>query len=287
MHRLLGWTLSAVHAIWLTVVFTVNCTWGGPIVTVGARADSAAQIPVEQIDHAAWDALLQKYADNQGFVNYAAWKASADDQQRLSSYLELLSRARIEPRSPRAAQIAFWINAYNALTIYGILREYPTSSIRNHTAKLFGYNIWKDLQLLVGGQPYSLEDIEHQILRKMGEPRIHFAIVCASIGCPRLLNRAYTADQLDAQLGANAAHFFADPTKFRVDTANRIVYVSPIFDWFGSDFGPDPVAQIQSVLPYLPQSARSFVQAGGFRVKFLDYDWGLNDQASRTRVGRR
>ncbi|GIW95487.1 MAG: DUF547 domain-containing protein [Pirellulaceae bacterium] len=262
-------------------LFVTGTLLAGPVITVGVRVAPGSQIPAEKIDHSAWDALLQKYVDSTGFVDYSSWKAAAGDQRQLESYLNHLSTASISPSTPKAVQLAFWINAYNALTIHGILREYPTSSIRNHTARLFGYNIWKDLQLLVNNRPYSLEEIEHQILRKMQEPRIHFAIVCASVGCPRLLNRAYTAEKLEEQLSANATAFFADSSKFRVDVNSGVVYVSPIFDWFGTDFGPDPVAQLQSVLRYLPEKERQFVSQGRFRVKYLDYDWSLNDQARR------
>ncbi|MCP4172364.1 MAG: DUF547 domain-containing protein [Fuerstiella sp.] len=111
---------------------------------------------------------------------WRAWHSSAVDIRALDRYLST-GRAN---QTTKNGKLAFWINAYNAATIRGILREYPTTSIRNHTARLFGYNIWKQLQLYVGNKAHSLEGIEHQVLRKMNEPRIHFAIVCASIGCP-------------------------------------------------------------------------------------------------------
>jgi len=152
---------------------------------------------MDQIDHRSWDALLKRYVNQRGNVDYQAWKQSAADQRALDAYLAHLSSANPNAQALGAAKLAFWINAYNAVTIKGILREYPTSSIRNHTAKLFGYNIWDDLLLTVGGKPYSLNHMEHEVLRKMGEPRIHFAIVCASISCPRLLNEAYTASRLE------------------------------------------------------------------------------------------
>ena len=109
----------------------------------------------------------------------------------LTTDINGLSQANPQAHSTRHAKLAFWINAYNAVTVHGILREYPTSSIRNHTAKLAGYNIWKDLQLAIGGRAYSLDTMEHMILRPEREPQIHFAIVCASIGLSRLLNEAY------------------------------------------------------------------------------------------------
>ncbi len=246
-------------------------------ILVGEAVGPAQQIPLSQIDHSAWDALLRKYVDDRGMVAYAAWKRSTSDQRRLLDYLNHLSRSN--NRGTKAELLAFWINAYNALTVYGILREYPTSSIRNHTAKLFGYNIWKNLKLRVAGNAYSLEDIEHKILRKMGEPRIHFAIVCASIGCPRLLNEAYVPEKLDAQLTTNAQSFFADPEKFRYDARARRFWVSPILQWFAEDFGPDQVSRLRTIAPYLPdETSRQLAMSGNVSLAYLDYDWNLNDR---------
>jgi len=144
--------------------------------------------------------------------------------------------------------------------VKGILREYPTSSIKNHVAKLVGYNIWDDLLLNVGEQNYSLNDIEHKVLRKMGDPRIHFAIVCASISCPPLLNGAYTAENLDAQLTNNAKRFFADPTNFAATSQGATsphgeLKLSKILSWFAGDFGPNQAAQLRAIAQ-LPSFAR-------------------------------
>lgn len=247
-------------------------------VTIGRSVSGRQQIAVEKIDHTSWNTLLARYVDEAGLVDYKKWKATAANVRQLGRYLDHLSAASIATNSDKNAKLAFWINAYNAVTIEGILREYPTSSIRNHTAKVFGYNIWDDLQLLVAGKPYSLNDMEHKVLRKLGEPRIHFAIVCASIGCPRLLNEAYEPAKLDAQLTANAKHFFADRSKFRVERAENTVYVSPIMDWFGEDFGKTTAEQMLTIAPYVPKGERSFVGSGRAKVKYLDYDWGLNER---------
>lgn len=259
---------------------------GGPVVTVGASVAANQRVPLERIDHSTWNRLLQRYVDDRGMVDYTGWKASSADRQALNQYLAHLSAASVTPQSPRAAQLAFWINAYNAVTVEGILREYPTSSIRNHTTKLVGYNIWKDLRLPVAGKYYSLEQIEHEILRKMGEPRIHFAIVCASVGCPRLLNEAYTAEKLDAQLTANAKAFFSDREKFQFDTGRRAMAVSPILEWFAGDFGADQPARMRRIAPYLPEAARPLAESGTARLSYLEYDWSLNDQAVRQTANR-
>jgi len=247
-------------------------------------AENASLLPFDKVDHSVWDHLLKKYVDNNGLVNYTAWKASKDDTRALKEYLATLGRGNPEAATTKEGRLAFWINAYNALTVYGILDVYPTSSIRNHTAKLIGYNIWRDLKLPVAGQNHSLEDIEHKILRKLGEPRIHFAIVCASIGCPRLLNAAYTGDRLEAQLTHNTRDFFSRPEHFRVDVAKRAVYVSPILDWFGDDFAPTPQERLQKLADYLPanDSVRRLIEQGDLSVSYLDYDWNLNDQRQET-----
>lgn len=262
-----------------SALFLATPSLAGPVVTVGAEVPASRRVNLDSIDHSAWDTLLKRYVDASGMVDYAAWKASAADQQLLDKYLAHLSQASVSQNSSRESRLAYWINAYNAVTVKGILREYPTTSIRNHTAKLFGYNIWTDLQLLVEGKSYSLEQIEHKILREMEEPRIHFAIVCASMGCPRLLNQAYEAERLEEQLTANAKAFFADPTKFHYDAGRRTVAVSPIMKWFSEDFGASQADQLRRVAPYLPDAAsRQLAESGRARVSYLDYDWGLNDR---------
>lgn len=249
-----------------------------------ASAEDTPLMPFDKVDHSAWDRLLKKYVDENGLVNYTAWKASGEDTSALKVYLAALGHGDPEAATTKEGRLAFWINAYNAVTVYGILDVYPTSSIRNHTAKLVGYNIWRDLQLPVAGQKYSLEDMEHKILRKLREPRIHFAIVCASIGCPRLLNEAYTDVKLEAQLADNTRDFFSRPEHFRVDVAKRAVYVSPILDWFGDDFAPTPQQRLQKLAEYLRanDSIRRLIEQGDFSVSYLDYDWNLNDQRLET-----
>lgn len=252
----------------------------GPKLTLGAQVGSATQVSIDQIDHRVWDDLLKRYCDARGFVNYQAWHDSQTDTQRLDQYLSQLSQADPQRKASRANQLAFWINAYNAVTVRGILREYPTTSIRNHTAKVVGYNIWHDLLLPVGGQAYSLDQIEHKVLRPMSDPRIHFAIVCASIGCPPLLNRAYFGETIDAQLDYNAKQFFADPKKFAATSSGELK-LSQILQWFPKDFGPNQAAQLRTIARFLPTpDAQSLATSGRARVSYLDYDWGLNDQAA-------
>lgn len=245
----------------------------------------AQMLSMDDIDHAQYDALLKKYVDDDGLVNYSAWRNSQTDRQALQAYLTTLSSASPRASASRAAQLAFWINAYNAVTLEGILQVYPTDSIRKHTSRLGGFNIWKHLPLLVGGKAYSLNGIEHEILRKMDEPRIHFAIVCASVGCPRLRNEAYTATQLDEQLADNTRDFFSRSQNLQLQ--GNTLHLSAILDWFGSDFGKGLQQQLASLQPYLPADAQQAAATGGAQVKYLDYDWSLNDQSQKKTQSRR
>ncbi len=250
---------------------------GGSPVYVGTKASQ--NVSIDKIDHSVWSGLLAKHVDSDGMVDYRTWKATAADVRALDQYLRHLSTASPKVVAARNAKLAFWINAYNAVTIRGILREYPTTSIRNHAAKFFGYNIWKDLKLHVGGTPYSLEDIEHETLRKMSEPRIHFAIVCASIGCPRLLNEAYVADRIEDQLTMNAKDFFSRTQNFRYSAGSKRFQLSSILSWFDEDFGSSNKQMLETIAPWLPTTkAQAVAKSGSVSVSYLTYDWKLNNQ---------
>lgn len=269
----------------LTMVAVVSMTataWqlARPTVLVGRDWLASERVAIGDVSHQAWDELLRRYVDGEGFVDYTGWKQSTEDTRRLDDYLSALSQADDTREATALQRLAFWINAYNAVTVRGILREYPTTSIQNHVARVWGYNIWRDLKLIVGDRRYSLGEIEHSILRRMNEPRIHFAIVCASRGCPRLLNEAYSAERLEEQLSRNTLAFFADPTKCSVDESRNELQLSPILDWFAADFGASTPAVLQRIAPWLPQPAQATAQAKDVRVKYLDYDWSLNDQAT-------
>ena len=244
--------------------------------TAGRQWPANQQVSIDQIDHSGFDQLLKTYVDVNGRVNYKAWHQSRGCRDQLTTYLNNLSRANPDMQASREARLAYWINAYNAVTIEGILRVYPTTSIRKHTAKLLGYNIWKDLIFTAGNTKISLEDIEHKVLRTMGEPRIHFAIVCASIGCPRLLNEAYVPQQLQQQLAVNTKDFFSRQQNLQV--VGNTLKLSQIISWFGSDFGPTQQQQIQILSRYFPPKAQTLVASGNYSVDFLEYDWDLNTQ---------
>ena len=246
--------------------------------TVGTQWPESQQVSMDSIDHQVFDKLLKKYVNKDGRVNYQAWHASTADRKMLTDYLAHLSQANANIAAQRNAKLCYWINSYNAVTIEGIMRVYPTTSIRKHTSETGGYNIWKNLKLIVGDNKINLEDIENKVLRKMNEPRIHFAIVCASIGCPRLMNEAYMPNKLDQQLVTNTKDFFSRSQNLQVDTNAKQVKLSKILEWYGTDFGADVATQIRALEKYWPAADVQAIAAGGYSVGYLPYDWNLNTQ---------
>ena len=176
----------------------------------------------------------------------------------------------------RAGRLAYWINVYNILTIDMVVREAPEESIRDIGWALSP--VWKKPAGRVAGREVTLDEIEHEILRPMGEPRIHAAIVCASLSCPPLRREPYRADALEAQLDDNARAWLADPRKgVRVDRVAGVVRVSAIFDWFEEDFVA--VGGVRAFLGrYAPEADRAWLAARGadLELRTLDYDWSLN-----------
>jgi Protein of unknown function, DUF547 len=276
MRRKILWLLGSV--LGLLLVGTLIAHALRPRVQIGGPA-AGERVSLGQVDHGPLDALLQKYVDDHGLVAYRKWKADASAVRALDDYLAQLGTVDLSQPAPRQAELAYWINAYNALTLKGILLKYPTRSIKEHTPVLGGYNIWRDLLLWVDGTSYSLNNIEHDILRKKGEPRIHFALVCASRGCPPLRRRAYTADHLDQELSANARKFFARPANFQTDEAEHSVKVSQLFSWYGEDFAASPRGIIQALRPYFPNGDKiPWLNDSDVALDYLEYDWSLNDQ---------
>jgi len=249
-------------------------------VVVGGGA-TGQRVPLEAFDHAAFDALLQKHVDDKGLVAYARWKADGAAAGALDDYLAALGNVDLQAPASKPARLAYWINAYNALTIKAILMKYPTASIQDQVSYLpGGYNVWRDLLLPIDGTKVSLDDMEHKILRKMDQPLIHFGLVCASRGCPPLRNRAYTPAKVEEELGDNARRFFASPANCRPDQADVTIHLTQLLDWYGADFAVSRVDRARVLRPYFPSPDKlAWLDDAGLSVEFdLKYDWALNDQ---------
>ena len=271
--------LTCVMSLLLVAIMFVTARTSTRQFTVGRTWDKQELISISAVDHTGWNDLLKRRVDDRGGVDYAGWKASATDMQELSAYLDGMSRAAPERPASVESRLVFWINAYNALTIRGILREYPTSSIQQH-ADQSAYDIWRDLRLMVGGRPYSLGEIEHAVLRPMHEPRIHFALVCGARGCPRLRNEAYTPESLENQLQDNTREFFARPGNAALDAGGKSLTVSPLLEWYADDFGKNDQDRLRLVSPYLPKANTPQPRPREIRLQYGTYDWSLNDRAT-------
>jgi hypothetical protein len=185
----------------------------------------------------------------------------------------------------RNEQLAFWINAYNILAIDLVRRHYPIDSIRSIAVGRPFSPAWDRTAGRIGGRSYTLSEIEHEILRPMGEPRIHAAIACTSISCPPLRREPYRAAVLDAQLDDSVRRWLGDPRKgARIDRSAKTLYLSPILAWFAEDFG---ASVLPFVAAYLPAEDASWIRAqrGALRVHYFEYHMTLNDAAPRLEVG--
>ncbi len=212
------------------------------------------------MDHSPWTALLMTYVDAKGNVNYREWQKNPES---LNRYLASLAENSPQDSWTKNQLLAYYINLYNAATIKLILEHYPLNSIKDISRP------WGKARVRIGAKMVSLRHIENEILRKMDEPRIHFAINCASNSCPKLLKQAYKADLLEAQLEEATRGFIRDPERNRIATGK--LQLSAIFKWYKKDFTrsgslQEYIAAYTSV-PVSPQA----------EIDYLTYDWSLNE----------
>jgi hypothetical protein len=238
--------------------------------------------------HGAWDALLKKHVVllDGGKASRLDYAGMARDRDALKAYLAELSAVRDAEFGgwPRNERMAFLINAYNAFTVEKILTRYPDIRSIWDFGKIFG-NPFKDDFFALLGERRSLDAIEHGMLRPgYKDPRVHYAVNCASIGCPMLREEAYVPARLDAQLDEQARRFLSDRSRNRYDAESGKLQVSRIFDWFAEDFEP----RARYFAPYAGLLAdgadgREAVRGARAGLDFLDYDWSLNDSRSSSR----
>ncbi len=229
-------------------------------------------------DFTPWDSMLKRYVNDCGQVDYGAWQSESDSD--LNTWLKSLQSTDLRTLG-HDDEIALLINLYNALTIRQVLQQYPITSIRptflgipNWLAFLqfFTQTVYR-----LGAESMSLNGIEHGLLRKQfQEPRIHFALVCASVGCPLLRAEAYEPARLDEQLTADARRFIRNDDKVRYDEAQQVLYCSKIFRWYNTDF----LAVAESIPDYIGQYRPDLNLPNRVTVKFLPYSWALNQRTS-------
>ena len=225
------------------------------------------------VDHGAWDVLVRAHVNSEGVVDYAAL---GQRRATLEAYLATLADADVASLS-RDEQLAFWINAYNACVVKGVLDRYPIKSVK----EVKGF--FDTIRYQVGGRLLTLNEIEANG-RALGDWRLHFAVVCASSSCPFLRNEAYVPARLDAQLSDQVRRFLADASRgLRVD--GGVLWVSKIFKWYAKDVVPTGPMTAKTLIPVItPYLALVLAQALApqqLTLKFMDYDWSLNALAQR------
>jgi hypothetical protein len=251
------------------------------VACIGAAPALAASAPGPQgfdHEHAAWTDLLRDHVHD-GLVEYRRLKA--EGAGALDSYLRQLSSVPAAEHDTwtREQQLAYWINVYNAFTVRLVLDHHPLRSIRSigvlpGSAFRKGFIPMKTLR----GRKLSLDDVEHEILRReFDEPRIHFAIVCASRSCPALRHEAYRARDLESQLEDAAVRFVRDPHRNRFDAGARTFHASEIFKWFREDFERGGGSLAAFLSRYADRPAAAALRSGDARIEFLEYDWSLNE----------
>lgn len=228
------------------------------------------------VDHSAWNSMLAAYVTD-GLVDYAAFQRDP----KFAVYLAQLSRVQAAAL-PRNAQLAYWINVYNAYTIALLNSRKERRSIRNIN-KVLGVTLkspWSEPIVQADRRTLTLDDVEHEIIRKQfNDPRIHVALVCAALGCPPLRREAFTADRLDAQLDDQARRFLSQAAKNRVDVQSGTVYGSPIFTWYRDDFGGSLKGVGAFWAKYVPAgAAHELLLSGKFKWVDTDYDWRINSR---------
>jgi hypothetical protein len=248
------------------------------MMTLLLAATLAATTTAPAFDHSAFDALLREHVAD-GLVDYDAFARS----EELPRYLDRLAAADVDGLT-EAERLAFWINVYNAYTIEQINAHEERDSIRNINKTLGLLPLkgpWSEKMVRAAGRTLSLDDVEHGIIRKeFDEPRIHFALVCAALGCPPLRGEAYTGARLEEQLEEQARAFLLHtPEKNRVDVEARVVWVSPILIWYKDDFGGTDASLGRYLARFWPEGPpKDLLASGRFRLRKTPYDWTLNSR---------
>ena len=267
------------------------------LVGLGVAGEAASEAPEDVFSFESYAEVLERFVDDEGMVDYERLKADNASLDEFLKAMAQLGRGTFDAWDSDA-KIAFWINAYNALTLDAIIDRYPIKASfgrsliypKNSIRQIRG--VWDKLEWTVMGSKMTLDGIEHETLRAhFNEPRIHVALVCAAMGCPPLRDEPYTGERLDEQLDDQARKFLSNPAKLRVDRDAGRLHLSPIFDWFGEDFvetyGTDEKfewydeaerAVVSFVSRHLSKDDGEYLESTELSIRYLDYDWSLNEQ---------
>lgn len=267
---LIGSALLFGGALWANLNSqAISGLFGPPPVTSGETYSLEGQ--GARFEHADFDALLSQFVDPEGMVDYAGLQSRASD---LNRYVASLAQARFDAMG-RNEKLALLINAYNAFTLRLILDHYPLDSIRDIPSA----ERWDAVRWKLAGATYSLNQLEHEQIRpNFAEPRIHFALVCAAQGCPKLRNEAFVAERLEEQLEDQTRAVHAGDRWFRFDAETGRVGLTQLYDWYGGDFVQQGGSVEHFAAQYSPELRDALDSEQETAIEWLDYDWSLNQQ---------
>ncbi len=255
---------------WLRILAGILCVATGGCSTVPSTFHPNPSIPARTFSHDHWDQVLRTHVVD-GQVNYMG----VAKDKRFAEYLDDLNHVDPTSLPTRADRLAFWINAYNAFAVQGIINGYSPRSLWGR----YRFFIARDYH--VGGETINLYDLERALLiPDFKEPRVHFAIVFASASCPKLRSSAYIGEELDRQLDEAVRAFVNDPSRNRFDRERHVAHLSMIFNWFPDDFVAHSGSVMQYVKRYLSDPALIHdLEQTPYIIEFIDYDWSLNGRA--------
>ena len=234
-------------------------------------------IPVDAFDFADWDSLIKKYVKPKRvdgiFINAVDYKNLKNDRN-FNKLISRLDSAQLVSLKSREEKLVFWINTYNILAAKMVTDHYPIKSIKD-AGNIFS-RVWKKNAGHVAGKERTLNEIEHKILRKMDEPRIHMAIVCASVSCPDLRLEAFNVNSLNEQLDEQMKVFLKSSEKgLKIDNEKNRVYISSIFKWFEDDF-ESRGGVLKFIANYVSPDVAKKLTRSGIKIYYLEYNWGIN-----------
>ena len=278
------WPLSATLLALLAIVTLAGATYScthrttlrGLFGPPAAKLHEAYSQTADSLTfaHSIFDSLLKDHVDGDGWVDYAALRS---DESKLDRYLQSLGHVDFD-RLGRNEKLALLINAYNAFTLRLILDHYPVNSIKD----IPDAERWDAKRWNVGGNTWSLNQIEHEQIRpKFVEPRVHFALVCAAVGCPKLRNEAYQAGRIDEQLDDQTRYVHTHDRWFEFDAPKGVVRLTKLYDWYGGDFKQVAGSVLDFAARYSPELKRVIDGGTKPRIEWLNYDWKLNDKTNR------
>jgi len=278
------WPLSAtllpLFAVVMLAGATYSCThrtalrglFGPPAAKLQEAYSQTADS--SKFDHSTFDALLREHVDSDGWVDYAALQG---DAPKLDRYLQSVEHVDFD-KLGRNEKLALLINAYNAFTLRLILDHFPIQSIKD----IPDAERWDAKRWNVGGNTWSLSQIEHEQIRpKFVEPRVHFALVCAAVGCPKLRNEAYRADRIEEQLDDQSRYVHTHDRWFEFDAQKGLVRLTKLYDWYGEDFKQVAGSVLDFAARYSPELKKMIDGGTKPRIEWLGYDWKLNDKTNR------